>query len=211
MPEDCSVHIDDACIPCSWYLVRKDFNDSLVIATLDPDVSAPNNVELYYTLTIPPGSYDGDSLASTIKNLMPNHSTDSSNYAAFSPYEFDVSFFRPASQLVISGKRIGDARSCYFKVLTDDEITAVLSSASSWKTNTPGPIKKFYSLNTLLGNTVSQGERRMGSPFTSGTIDFHPIKYVLIRSPNFGGFMTVNSLYGESGDQKGYDTERKIR
>ena len=63
-----------------------------MIGTTDPAVSAPNNVELYYTLTIPPGSYDGDSLASRIKNLVPNHSTDSSNYAAFFPYEFDVSF-----------------------------------------------------------------------------------------------------------------------
>ena len=27
---------------------------------------------------------------------------------------------------------------------------------------------------------------------------------------NVGGFMTVNSLYGENGDQKGHDTERRI-
>ena len=67
MPEDCAFHIDDVCIPCSWYLVRKDFNDSLVIATKDPDVLAPNDVELYYQIILPPGSYDGDSLASAIK------------------------------------------------------------------------------------------------------------------------------------------------
>ena len=91
----------------------------------------------------------------------------------------------PLKCLFISGKRIG--RNGYFEVLTDDEIKGVLSS-STWRTNKPDTVQRFYSINTLIGNTVSQGERRMGSPFTSGTIDFHPIKYVLIRSPNVGGF-----------------------
>ena len=27
MPEDCAFHIDDVCTPCSWYLVRDNFND----------------------------------------------------------------------------------------------------------------------------------------------------------------------------------------
>ena len=93
MPEDCAFHIDDVCIPCSWYLVRKDFNDSLVIATKDPDVLAPNDVELYYQIILPPGSCDGESLASAIKNQMPNQDkSDPNHHAYFSPYEFDVTF-----------------------------------------------------------------------------------------------------------------------
>ena len=95
MPEDCAFHIDDVCIPCSWYLIRQNFNDSMVIATQDPNALAPNNAELYYQIILTPGQYDGDSLASAIKAQMPNHDPTSGHVAEFSPYEFDVTFFPP--------------------------------------------------------------------------------------------------------------------
>ncbi len=88
MPEDCAFHIDDVCIPCSWYLVRENFNDSIVIATKDDAQTAPHDKELYYELTIPEGQYDGDGLASVINNMMPNNGAS----AMYSPFKFNVTF-----------------------------------------------------------------------------------------------------------------------
>ena len=209
MPEDCAFHIDDVCIPCSWYLIREGFNDSMVIATKDPNVLAPNDKELYYQIIIAPGQYDGESLASAIQNQMPSHNPQIGHFAEFSPYEFDVKFFSPSSQIIISGKRIGAPRDCYFKVLTDADILRVLN-ATTWRpsTNRPTQITQFYSINTLIGNTGNVStEQRQGTDFKSKSIDFRPIKYVLIRSPNFGTFMTLNSLHGEKTVVKKVQTQ----
>ena len=190
MPEDCAFHIDGVCIPCSWYIVRQNFNDSLVIATKDETLAAPNNVEKYYELTIPEGHYDGDSLASAINNLMPNSGAN----ALYSPYTFSVTFFKPSAKIQISAKLVGATGTKYFKVLTDSEIKTIQKSGAI-PTSTIYP---FYSLNTILGNTgTTSAQHQHSNPWMSGSIDFNPIKYVLIRSPNFGTFMTVNALHGE--------------
>ena len=83
-------------------------------------------------------------------------------------------------------------------------------NATSWRppTNKPTQITQFYSINTLIGNTGNDSsEHRMGSDFKSKSIDFRPIKYVLIRSPNFGTFMTLNSLHGEETVVKKVQTQ----
>jgi len=63
LPPRCKVRVWNLCVPYSWYTVEQGVNHLLYISEKDV-----NNSQVYRTITLPAGQYDGPKLATAIRD-----------------------------------------------------------------------------------------------------------------------------------------------
>ena len=111
MPHNAFFTVDEICIPHSWYSIERNINDKLYIHELD----IYNGTRASTVIQIPPGTYNGDLLKSTLQSLITPAVAFGSFSVSYDPTTFSISIQIAGSSIVVFG------------VLSDKAIASLLN------------------------------------------------------------------------------------
>ena len=194
MPEDAVFVVADILIPHTWYFLSPNDNRKLYLAIYVDDMKdfVPNRT--LTSVEIPPGNYDGTALASAIDNALKGPLG-----SALGQWIYTVTYDPLSEKITITPDKfatgkvpdgLGFIRNG-FQLLSTVEINNTADLLAHYGK------QETSKMNTVLGNTANPTPLiSNASPYVSLRVDFMPKKYIFLKSPNLGSFMTLGT-FGE--------------
>ena len=179
MPEDAVFTCDDVIIPHSWYFINT--NKNKLFLQLEGSTSEQPALQVY-VVELSYGNYTGDALAKEIQNKI------AATVEALWYIAYNVSYDTSTDKINMSSNTVAipalpGGRKPYWKILSDREIDQQYADTSTSK----------KSINRVLGISGYTAKYEDGKNFTSNVINFTPVAYILIKSPNLSTFETTDS------------------
>jgi len=162
MPSNTIFHVDDVCIPHSWYTIEEGVNDTLYITASIPNV--PNLFN--YAVTVDKGMYSGIQLKTALQTKL-----DMLLLADSNPFNMTIDYSPLENTILIKSTTTG----INFLIFSDAEITS----------------NPKRSMNKILGNDTLSGIYTTTNTYESKYLDLQPIRNIYLSSPNLGTFTTI--------------------
>lgn len=178
-PENSIFFIDDVSIPHSWYVIEAGLNDKLYIFVSSV---LPEEPRAYSIVTIPPGNYNGATLAKAIQD-----ETDKALLLTDIPPENFIiaSFNRTLNSLTLQT----DGDGYQFEILTPNDISTNFDG--TWG-GTPINIANPQDINEVIGNLIGKTPKYDKNVPFSGVINLQPIRNIYIHS-SLGNYGTLGA------------------
>jgi hypothetical protein len=184
-PDNTVCYVDDICIPHTWRTVESN-NNKLYIILRDAYLSGSEFAYNYnaFVLEIPEKNYTGDTLASTIHELLTNFATN---------HNFVVSYNVSTGSISINAtNNDGIYQEYAFHVASDYNVR---SWSGGWKDRQgnayPIDLNNLKSINNVLRNNEMTDYHTFYREFESGFLDLLNVHNIYLHCPHIGSYTSI--------------------
>ena len=184
-PENTVCYVDDICIPHTWRTVESN-NNKLYIIFKSAYFNGAEYAYNYdaYVLEIPEKNYTGDTLASTIQELLTSFAVN---------YNFAVSFNVSTGSISINATNNDGIYSMYeFHIASDYNVK---SWEGTWKDRQgnayPLDLNNLKSINNVLRNNDMTYYHTFYRNFESGFLDLLNVHNIYLHCPHIGSYTSI--------------------